>query len=289
MTAERGSPQPEPAIVVVDSHQHCWQRHRHHPPVLAGSLLDRDFLPADFDPPRRAAGVDATVLVNAADTAAETDWMLSLAAAHSWIRAVVGWIPLEDATTAARLLDGWAETKLRGVRPLIHERPDDAWLTGTALTEGLALLADRRLSLDVVAVRPGQLRSAITLAARHPALTIVLDHLGKPPIRMGGWEPWASLLGELASLPNVSAKISGLATAADPRHWSVDDVRPYVEHAIGCFGPDRLMIGGDWPICLQAGAYEQVWQAHVAATLTGLGPVGKAAALGGTAARLYRL
>ena len=155
--------------------------------------------------------------------------------------------------------------------------------------DGLAVLAERGLTFDVCAETAPLLRHVPALAERHPALSLVVDHLGKPPIRARGWQPWADLLAAAAEPPNVTAKVSGLNTAADPSRWSSADFQPYVDHALEVFGPHRLMYGGDWPFALlAAGSYTQIW-AGIRECLDTLEPEALWAVLGGTARRVYGL
>jgi L-fuconolactonase len=153
---------------------------------------------------------------------------------------------------------------------------------------GLQVLADRKLIFEVVAVFPNHLKHVPALAERFPNLTLVIDHLAKPPIKTGVLEPWASQLAAAARYPNVCAKISGLNTAADPVHWSARDLKPAIDHAIECFGVDRLMFGSDWPVCILAGDYARVW-AETNSALADRSDAEREALLGGTATRIYGL
>ena len=236
-------------------------------------------------------GVGATVLVQAADNLEDTANMLRVARAQPQVAGVVAWVPLDDPGAAARLLDGWhrdAEPVV-GVRHLVHREADPDWLLRPEVQDGLAVLAERGLTFDVCAETAPLLRHLPTLAERHPALSLVVDHLGKPPIRARAWQPWADLLAAAAKAPNVTAKVSGLNTAADPAQWSSADFQPYVDHALEVFGPHRLMYGGDWPFALLAAdSYTQVW-AGIRDCLDGLDPAALWSVLGGTARRVYSL
>ena len=175
-----------------------------------------------------------------------------------------------------------------GVRHLVHRDPDPDLLRDPAVHETLDLLGERGLTFDVCAETPHLLGLVPELAARHPRTTIVVDHLGKPPIRERGWEPWASLLAAAAEPPNVVAKLSGLNTAAAPG-WTSADFAPYVDHALRVFGPQRLMYGGDWPFALlAAGSYTQVWNG-IHGTIESLADEDQRAVLVDTARRVYGL
>jgi L-fuconolactonase len=200
---------------------------------------------------------------------------------------VIGWAPLLEPANAATALDRYGQhPKFRGIRHLIHDEPDPDWVVQALVLEGLREVDRRGLIFEVVAVFPKHLRHVPKLATTFPNLTLVIDHLAKPPIVAGRFEPWASQLAEAARFPNVHAKISGLNTAADPTRWSAADLKPYIDHAIACFGADRLMFGSDWPVCLLAGDYAKVWR-ETSAALAGRSSAEIDAILGGTAARVY--
>lgn len=279
------------AVRKVDTHQHFWNLETGEYPWLtpeAGPLF-RTYEPEELEPQLRAAGIDATVLVQAADSYEDTDAMLRQAERYPWIGAVIGWVPLLRPTEAAAALDRYmGHAKFRGIRHLIHDESDPNWVLQDQVLEGLQALADRKLIFEVVAVFPNHLKHVPTLAQRFPDLTLVIDHLAKPPIKAGVMEPWATQLAEAARYPNVHAKISGLNTAADPEHWSADDLKPYIDYAINVFGVDRLMFGSDWPVCLLAGDYARVW-AETNRALAEHSTDQIAAILGGTAERVYKL
>jgi L-fuconolactonase len=171
---------------------------------------------------------------------------------------------------------------------LIHDEPDPDWVVQGQVLRGLQTVADRKLIFEVVAVFPHHLKHVPTLASLFPELTLVIDHLAKPPIKAGVMEPWASQLAEAARYPNVHAKISGLNTAADPENWSAATLKPSIDHAFDCFGADRLMFGSDWPVCVLAGDYARVW-AETNRALAGRTDQEIAAVLGGTAERIYHI
>jgi L-fuconolactonase len=276
--------------MIIDAHQHCWNLERNAYPWLTPELgpVHRTFEEPELEPQLVAAGIDRTVLVQAMDSAEDTDFMLEVADRWPRVAAVVGWVPLTRPAEAAVAL----ETRCRdprfvGVRHLIHNEPDEDWLLRDDVRDGLALLAERRLKFDVVAVTPRHLKHVPVIAAQHPRLRIVIDHLAKPPIASRGWQPWADLLALAAEHPNVFAKVSGLNTAAAP-DWSAKDLQPYVDHALEVFGPSRLMYGGDWPIVILAGDYAQVWSA-TKDVLSELDPADLDRVLGGTAIDFYRI
>jgi L-fuconolactonase len=276
--------------MIIDAHQHLWNLERVSYPWLTADLapINRTVEAAELEPQLVAAGIDRTVLVQSMDSIEDSDFMLEVADRWPWIGAVVGWVPLTNPAEAARELDRRApDHRFVGVRHLIHNEPDEDWLLRRDVHEGLALLEERGLSFDVVAVTPRHLEHVPVIAGRHPGLRIVIDHLAKPPIAARGWQPWAELLSRAAGHPNVYAKISGLNTAAAP-DWTAQDLQPSVDHALEVFGPSRLMYGGDWPISMLAGDYAGVWSA-TREVLAGLTEHERDQVLGGTAQAFYKV
>lgn len=278
-------------MLVVDAHQHLWQpapgRYtwipRGHP------VLDRGYTQADVRPAFREAGIELSVLVQAENSFDDTAAMLAVADEDSSIGGVVGWAPLTDPRQCARAIDELSRNPcLVGIRHLVHDEPDPDWVVQPTVVESLRLVAERGLTFDLVTSTVRHLEHAATLANAIPDLRLVIDHLGKPPIAGLGWEPWASTLAAAAACENVTAKISGLNTAADHELWTPADLKPYVDHALAVFGPDRLMYGGDWPVTCLAGDYSRVWLATLQ-LLSGLGVSERARVLGGTAMDVYRL
>ena len=280
--------------MIVDSHQHFWDLDKVEYPWLVPDYgpIFRTFTPAELEPQLAAAGIDRTVLVQSANSYADTDSMLAHAAEHGWIGAVVGWVPLEDAAAAATALD---ETYLpnpwfKGVRHLNHEETDPDWLVRPAVLDGLRVLQERGLVYEVVAVYPLHLGHVPTLAKACPDLAIVIDHLAKPPIAGGDYTTWKADLRAAAEHRTVHAKISGLNTAADWETWSAVDLQEAVGFALDVFGPKRLLFGSDWPVAILAGDYAKVWR-ETNAVLDSLGVSGadRAAILGDNAAALYSI
>ncbi len=279
--------------MTVDAHVHIWDIHggKYHVEydwlTETSDVLYQTYTLHDLAPQLSEHGVGALVLVQASDSTAESYALLDAAAAAPCPAAVVGWLPLHEPDRAAGQLARLRRTAFVGVRHMIHRDPDPAWLLRPEVSEGLAMLAEAGLSFDAVAETTELLAQVPLIAAEHPTLTVVLDHLGKPPVAAGDWQPWADLLAMAAQAPNVVAKISGLATVSAPgftaAHW-----QRYVDHALAIFGPDRLMVGGDWPFTLTAASYREVWQATLG-TLAGLSPADRARVLSGTASRIYKL
>ncbi len=273
----------------IDAHQHFWDLATggYAWPTAADGPIFRSFAAPDLAPELRAAGIDGTVLVQAADHLADTDSMLEAKAANDWIVGVVGWAPLTDAGAASAVIEARLDRGLKGIRHLIHHEPDPDWLLRADVAEGLRALSAFGLAFDVVAVFPNHLGHVPRIADDHPDLTFVIDHLAKPPIRAAGWEQWRRELETAALRPNVVAKVSGLDTAAGPG-WTADEIAPSVEVAIEAFGPGRLLFGSDWPVCRLVSTYDQVVEA-TQRWLGALGPDERDAVLGGNAERVYRL
>lgn len=276
----------------IDAHQHFWSLGDVDYPWLTPSQyapIHRDFEPDHLEPLLRGAGIAYTITVQAANSYADTDAMLARADRHPWIAGVTGWVPLLEPVQAGRALERYClHPAFRGVRHLVHDEPDPDWLLRAPVRQSLALLAERAVVFEIPAVFPRHLEHVPGLAEELPELRIVIDHLAKPPIAAAELEPWATQLAAAAAHTNVYAKVSGLNTAADPRRWSADDLRPFVEVALERFGPERLMFGSDWPVCLMAGDYERVWRETLRA-LDGAPGAARDAVLGGTASAVYGL
>lgn len=277
----------------VDAHHHIWDLSSGMYTWLTPAYgpVYRSIGADEIEPYLAAAGIDRTVVVQAANDLRDTDFLLAAAAANPWIGAVVGWVPLDRPTEAAAALDRFdADPLLHGVRHLIHDETDPDWIVRPAVLEGLAVVEERGLVYDVVGVYPNHLRHVPFLAERFPRLTLVIDHLAKPPLRSsdpGDMSRWAAQLRAAAEHPNVVAKLSGLDTAARP-DWTVDDLRPAVDVAFEAFGAERLMFGSDWPVSILGGDYER-WFAAILELLADRTPAERDLVLGGTAQRVYRI
>lgn len=281
---------------VVDAHLHVWNPDAVHYPWMTPDVapVAREFRLGDVTEELDAERVDKVVLVQSADNKADSELMLFQALCSPRVAGVVTWVPLLHPEDAAAQLDAWRREPVVGVGHRVHEEPDPDWLLRPAVDDGLALLAERHLTFDLTAHTPTLLAHVATLAERHPKLTFVVDHLGAPPLaalRAGerdGWTRWSAILGAVAQMPNVVAKLSGLATAAGPG-WTSEHLQPAVDRALELFGSDRLMLGSDWPYALLSGdSYSQVWHG-LRRTVDQLPERDRDLVLGGTANRVYRL
>jgi L-fuconolactonase len=277
---------------IVDAHHHVWDLGVRDPDWLRDRRLapiHRTFTTADLRPLAAAAGVGASVLVQTLALADETDELLALADGDDLVAGVVGWVDLtapEVADRLAALLDGPHGAVLRGVRHLVQDEPDDDWLARPDVLRGLRAVGEAGLVYDLLTL-PRQLPAAVRAVSATPSLVFVLDHCSKPPIASGALEPWAGELRALARLPNVVCKLSGLVTEAAPG-WTVADLRPYAGVVLDAFGPRRLMLGSDWPVCLLAAPYDTVIGTALE-LIEGLSPAERSEVLSGTATRVYRL
>lgn len=242
----------------VDAHQHFWRYDAEEFGWLTGALagLRRDFLPGDLEPELHAAGVDGTVAVQARQSEEETRWLLELAAQHAWIRGVVGWVDLRAEDVRDALARWTADGKLVGVRHIVQAEPKREFMLQEDFQRGIAALEEFGLAYDLL-VFPKHLKTALELVRAFPRQQFVLDHAAKPMIRAGLMEPWTADLRALGACQNVSCKLSGLVTEARLEGWTQADFEPFLEVALEAFGPRRLMLGSDWPVCLAGGSYAQ--------------------------------
>jgi L-fuconolactonase len=265
-----------PNFPLIDTHVHLWDPARLRYAWLAGEpALNRPFLIDDY---RQACGsVPVAKLVfvqcecDPAQSEQEAAWVSEVAAFDPRLRGIVAQAPLENGDAVeARLVRLAANPLVKGVRRLLQAEADDAFCLRPDFVRGVKRLPHFGFSFDLC-VYHRQLPAVIRLVRQCPQVRFVLDHAGKPGIKAGLLEPWRAELRELARLPNVSCKLSGLATEADPAQWTPADLRPYLDHVLECFGPDRVMFGGDWPVSSLATDYPR-WVATVDEALRGCTP-----------------
>jgi L-fuconolactonase len=277
-----------PSPMRIDAHHHFWRYTSAEYGWIDDAMasIRRDFLPSDLAHEIATAGIDRVVSVQARQTLAETEWLLAMAAAHSWIAGVVGWVPLIDPALGDVLDRLAANPALKSVRHVLQGEPDE-YMHGPDFNAGIAQLRNRNLAYDILIVHH-QLPAAIRFVDRHPNQVFVLDHIAKPPIRAGELQPWARNLVQLAQRPNVFCKLSGVVTEADYAAWTYEQILPYVEAALAAFGPARLMFGSDWPVCRVAITYAN-WVRTVERFAQTLSAAERQALFHDTAARAYRL
>lgn len=244
---------------IIDSHQHFWQVGRFDYPWMSSDLgvLYRDYLPETLEPILQENGVRRTVLVQASNSLSESRWLLDLADKHSYIAGVVGWVDLAHGEVDRQVKELAANHKFKGVRHLVESEPKDDWLAQPSVLAGLKALAAHGLSYDLL-VHTRHLKYARIVAETCADLSLVIDHMAKPPIASGAISEWMAELKPVAALPNVYCKLSGLVTEANHSAWKTDDLKPFVECALELFGPNRMLFGSDFPVCLLAATYDQV-------------------------------
>jgi L-fuconolactonase len=243
----------------IDAHQHFWRFDPARDAWITDSMsiLKRDFLPEEFADECNSNGIDGSIAVQADQSEDETLFLLDLAKQSERIVGVVGWVDLRSPEIEERLRFFSHYKKLRGFRHIAQAELDDQFLVGRDFTRGISLLREFGFTYDIL-IYPKQLPAAIELAARFPEQPFVVDHLAKPLIKDGSREPWASYMRTLAQDANVFCKVSGLVTEADWLQWKPEDLRPYLDVVFEAFGPERLMFGSDWPVCLVAASYRRV-------------------------------
>jgi L-fuconolactonase len=248
--------------LIVDSHQHFWQVGRFDYPWMTPEVevLCHDYLPAALEPVLQRTGIGQTILVQAGNSVAETRWLLQLADERPFIAGVVGWVDLQSESVGQQLDEFAAHPKFKGIRHLVESEPSDDWLIQSSVLKGLEELSSRRLSYDLL-VHTRHLKHARSVVKRWPELRFVIDHLAKPPIARDEIDEWARQMKPMAAAANVWCKLSGLVTEAHWATWRIEDFIPYVDKALEYFGPQRLMFGSDWPVCLLAASYAQVLEA----------------------------
>jgi L-fuconolactonase len=281
----------EAVIPAIDAHRHTWaiSERPYHWITPDLEQLRRDFTLEESFAAAADGEISGVVLVQAADSFEDTMYMLQQARRWDAVLGVVGWVPLDRPDEAESALDLFAYAPVVcGVRALTHDYADRQWILRPEVARTIALLPARGLTLDYVGTHPDHLAAASELASRHPDLTIVLDHLGSPPLAAGGWQPWADAMSGIAQHANVVVKLSGLGTCSDPEKWDAKDWQPFVDHALATFGPSRIMIGSDWPVSRLAGTFSEIWSAH-RATLHDLSRTEREDVLFGTAQRTYSL
>jgi len=273
----------------IDAHQHYWVYNAEEFGWIDDSMaaLRRDFLPEHLDPELATNGFHGSVVVQTRQTLEETRWLLELVDHSSTILGVVGWVDLRSPDAHMQLADFAKNPKLVGIRHIVQSEADDRFLLRPEFLRGIALLEEFDLAYDIL-IYARHLPVAAEFVERFPRQRFVLDHLAKPPIKRGEIETWAAGIRRLAAFPNVFCKLSGLVTEADWQHWKAEEIIPYLEVAVEAFGPGRLMIGSDWPVCLVAASYSRAIEI-VKSHLHRYPPDARDAILGGNAQRFWRL
>lgn len=274
--------------MTIDSHHHVW---RYTPEEFDWIGEDMSTLRQDFSMPEysellQANGIDGAVVIESRQTIQETAWLLELAREYSCLRGVVGWAPLASSEIQS-ILDNFCEhPKFKGVRHVVQAERD-GFLSGEDFNKGISQLTQRNLAYDILIIER-QLPEAIAFVDRHLNQVFILDHIAKPLIKAGVLQPWRAQMRELSKRENVVCKVSGFITEADFDNWTVKDLQPYWESVLEFFGPNRLLFGSDWPVCLAATEYSR-WLEIVRDWAAPLSAAEQAALWGETASRVYRL
>jgi L-fuconolactonase len=275
--------------MIIDSHQHFWQVGRFDYPWMNREVevLYQDYLPPALAPAVKRCGVEKTILVQASNSLDETRWLLILSDQYPFIAGVVGWVDLTARDIDRQLDEFMAHSKFRGVRHLVESEPADDWLIKESVLAGLRTLASRGVSYDLL-VHPRHLKHVRVVAESCPTLRLVVDHLAKPRIARGEITGWGRGIKEVGACPNLWCKLSGLVTEAQHARWRTEDLKPFVDAALESFGPQRMMFGSDWPVCLLAASYDRVLDA-AQTLLAGLGEEDRNRIFAGNAAEFYRI
>ena len=279
-------------VTTIDAHQHAWEPERVAYPWLGARFapIDRAMTFDELEPQLVECGIDRTVMVQSADSPEDSAYMIAVADGNPKVAGVVAWIPLaEPDLTGPAVAALRRHEKFVGMRHLIQEEPDD-WLLRDDVNEGLGVLEDLDVPMDVVAFSTRHIDNVIDVGGHHPRLRMVIDHLAKPPFDRGGWREWQRRLAAAAENPNVYAKISGLYPVGlvDRRADAENQLARAVDFAVDTFGPQRLMYGGDWPISVLFGGYLPIWLS-VSRVLSRYDAHARADILGRTATQFYRL
>jgi len=271
---------------VIDAHHHFWtvERGDYHWMTPEVPALYRDYGPDDLRPHLEFYGIDATILVQAAQTVAETGYLLDIAEQSPFVAGVVGWVDLTSPSAPAEIAELARHPLLVGLRPMVQDIEDDDWLLRNDLAPAMAAIVEHGLTFDAL-IFPRHLPRLAAFLDRYPDLPVVLDHGAKPLIKDAILNPWRADMAAIAARPRTFCKISGLVTEAEP-DWKISDVAPYVEHIVEVFGPDRLMWGSDWPVVNVARGYRD-WRDAAVAMLAGLTELERAMVFGGNAAQFY--
>ena len=271
----------------LDSHQHFWRFN----PAEHGwmdhrmTVLKQDYLPGELQPLLSLLKFDGSIVVQARQNLEETRWLLELAGEHDFIKGVVGWVDLRSPELHSQLAAFSKYPKLVGVRHVVHDEPDDNFMLLPEFRRGIAQLREFGLTYDLL-LFPRHLPVAAKLVAEFPEQLFVLDHLGKPDIRGRKFSPWQEDLAALAKHSNVYCKLSGMVTEAEWRQWQLEDFHRYLDIVFAAFGPERLMIGSDWPVCNLSGSYAATMKI-VTGYLQKVSAGVREQILGGNCARFY--
>jgi L-fuconolactonase len=275
--------------MIIDSHHHYWKYNPVEYDWIDDSMkvILTDFLPEKLEQTIREAGVDGVVSVHARQLVEETEWLIELARQNKFMKGMVGWLPLMQNDIEAYLEKYSGEKILKGLRHVVQGEPDPEFILRSDFNRGISLLKKYSLVYDIL-IFERQLPNAIRFVDQHPDQVFVLDHIAKPRIAANELSPWKEYIQELAKRENVSCKISGMVTEADFTNWTQAQLQPYFDVVLEAFGPDRLLFGSDWPVCLVATSYKN-WVDLVKETISTFTESEQAKIMGGNAMKIYNL
>ena len=273
----------------IDAHQHFWSYNTHEYTWISDemSVLKTNHLPDDLWREQHSINFDGSIAIQARQTLQESKWLLQLANLEPRIKGVVGWVDLCSQNIETQIAQLGTHPKFVGVRHVLHDEPDDQFMLRPDFLNGIQKLKRHNLTYDLLLFEK-HLPIAIQLVQQFPEQTFILDHISKPLIKNNILSPWDENLRKLATFPNVSCKLSGMVTEANWNTWTPQDLEPYMTVALEAFGPDRLMIGSDWPVCKLAADYSKVMQTTLD-FLKRLSKPQQAAILGENCQRIYQL
>jgi L-fuconolactonase len=250
--------------MILDTHHHLWEFNDAEYGWMDGamSILKRDYLPPDLEKQLEGSAVTGTIAVQARQTVEETRWLLELADQYAFLKGIVGWVDICSNQLTAQLNELSSNPWLVGVRHVVQDEPDDDFILRPAFIKGMEKLVQHNLTYDLL-IYPRHLENTIELISLFPDQRFVLDHIAKPDIKAGVLKPWQEQMAALAEFPNVWCKVSGMVTEAHLQRWKYEDFLPYLDTVAETFGPDRIMLGSDWPVCRLAGEYHQVMEIPV--------------------------
>ena len=276
--------------MLIDAHHHLWKHNERDYDWMNSDAfrpLRRDFLVDDLVAATQSSEVHRTIAVQARQSVVETNWLLDVAAQNPLVGGVVGWVPLCSPDLTGVLDQLATEPKMKGVRHVLHDEPDEFFMLRDDFNRGVACLKDFEMVYDIL-IFERHLAQTIEFVDRHPQQVFVLDHVAKPRIKEGVLSPWDERIGELAKRENVYCKVSGMVTEADWRGWNVQQLRPYFDAVLAAFGPMRLMFGSDWPVLTLAGGYS-AWVDAFRALIADLSLDERERISSGTAQDIYRI
>lgn len=275
--------------MTIDAHHHLWKYNDRDYVWMSDAMtvLRRNFLIPELEHVIRESGVEGTIAVQARQTTEETAWLLDLAARHPFILGVVGWVPLASPDARRYLEHFVKQPKLKAVRHVLHDEPDDFYMLRDDFNLGVGALQHYRLAYDIL-IFERHLPQTLAFVDRHPRQIFVVDHIAKPRIRDGVFSPWRERMKDLAKRENVYCKISGMATEAEWKTWTPDILRPYFDVVLSAFGPKRLMFGSDWPVLTLAGDYK-TWMNTFRSFIGQLSPDEQESICQGTAIEAYQI